>query len=378
MEVKTKRVAKAKAGGKKTSATTGDEAGAGGFSSAESLFAAGGFGGFFGGSKPGGQSKQQSAAKKKQIDKSDAVVTEAAQLIQDFDDREGIFKLTEKKVEDLLTKVLGRLEPDTITACVSSEGGADDSEKGIKVVSSLRNLKAQLTAAQPLVQSLTSSEGERFHHSFLKSALEQARQAKVKVSNSMDELLAIRTLTCLADALDWDPFVGLLVSGMDHLETERVTQIRCAAIVHAVEGVLRPPLVAAHADQSQAAEAVTAVGMARCRRLLELFGKLETGCEFLKTVPGMQLLKQDLQHLRYVCSCLTDSNRFDQKDDVDRAEAARTQLTSKSSKLLRAMQAFPCGAWLLDTIQERLSDYHSFISMTDGVERATLNLIDLL
>ena len=57
----------------------------------------------------GKPSTRASSTANKEINKSDACATEAAEMLQSFDDAGEIFCISEKKLEDLITKVKGRV-----------------------------------------------------------------------------------------------------------------------------------------------------------------------------------------------------------------------------------------------------------------------------
>ena len=57
----------------------------------------------------GKPSTRASSAANKEINKSDTCATEAAEMLQSFDDAGEIFCISEKKLEDLITKVKGRV-----------------------------------------------------------------------------------------------------------------------------------------------------------------------------------------------------------------------------------------------------------------------------
>ena len=64
-----------------------------------------------GAGKPGAQGKasggKSAAVANREINKSDSVSTDAAQLVQAFDDPIEIFEISEKKIEETLSKVKG-------------------------------------------------------------------------------------------------------------------------------------------------------------------------------------------------------------------------------------------------------------------------------
>ena len=247
------------------------------------------------GSSAGKGFKGKSALK--EIGKSDAVCTESGQFLQDFDDAQGVFTLAEKKLDDLLSKVKGwegafptrkpklagrfkppilrhthtfaatwlpgRLDQEVVAACVAQELDGDLQQRGLKIVNLLRTLKGKLLAVVPLVQSLSSTEGERFQHSFLRSALAAAREAGVAVTNAVDEVLAVREVTMLAEAMEWDRFVHVLQTGLTALSPESAKQLRWHACVHAVESIMRPPLGQPSAQEDEAQE----VRLTRCKRV---------------------------------------------------------------------------------------------------------------
>ena len=91
-----------------------------------------------------------------------------------------------------------------MSTCVGSVGAGDD---GVNVVNLLRSLKGKVCGCIPLVQSLVATQGEHFHHIFLQQALQNARASGVVVTSAIDDLLSVRHITALAEAMDWKQLV---------------------------------------------------------------------------------------------------------------------------------------------------------------------------
>lgn len=137
----------------------------------------------------------------KDMNKSDAAYQEACNLLQGLDDTQGIFTLTVSKWSSALEKIMGRLQPEAMDAVMS--GGAEQKERGAEKIRSLRMVQEQLKASYKLVEALAAVEGETLDPSFMRSAIQQAKMADVKVSPAVQDILAVRTVTALKANSDW-------------------------------------------------------------------------------------------------------------------------------------------------------------------------------
>ena len=319
------------------------------------------------------KSDKSKQAINKDINKSDAVVTEAAQLLQSFDDVSAVFSVSDAKLVAITNKVSARLAPDIVALCVSDEGDLNQQDRGLKVVSSLRSLKLKLSAVLPLVQSLMATKGDKMHHTFLEAGLKQARAADVKVVSAIDDVLAVRHVTALAESQDWENLCSKIADGLSNLTAQSQIQVASGGCVHAIEAVMRPPL-ADSGDVSK--EAKDDVAVARCLQIAELVSYLRGTGQRLWNKSDFTTLCTCLHHLECVC-------RFAEREiqrssmtseEIKEVEAARAILFRKESPLIKCLTAFPLGAWLGELLQESLADYHAQAAVASAFLAASLEL----
>ena len=319
------------------------------------------------GSAPAAKAKAGAAnaakGSSKDVNKSDVVAIEAAQILQGFDDLESVFEITEAKLNAVLTKVNNRLTPAVVSACCEDLDG-----KGVSVVSSLRLVKSQLAAAIPLAQSLASTQGEAFHPDYLQTAMEAAEKAQIKLTPTLKDVLAVRHLTFMAENMDWSKLVDKLEHGLKDLDSKAQEEIGVRGIICGVESVSRLSLPAA-AQQSQ----VTQVAEERLQRLSDL----------AKAVAQSSLPSKDCQ--KEVCEELSDldvlcnfvKHKTVKDEEIGGVEKARTMLLAKTSNFLRALSMFPLGVWLMDQVQEGLAAFHAKAAVLAGLTSVNLGVKEI-
>lgn len=292
----------------------------------------------------------------KEVNKTDAVNTEVAQLLQQLDDVGSVFEITETKVNNLLSKIQARLAHDVVTACV-----ADSDERGIRVVALARDLKSKLALVGPLVSSISATAGDNFHPDFLKTALASCRNNSVPVAVAVDELLAVREVTSLGECGDSKLLVGKLEGGLQNLSEESRQQISIQGVAHAIECLMRASLPA---DQSIRSEA----GQERCKTIIDFISEWQ-GSSIANSDP-FKPLGNELDFLRTLCDFIKSDEST--QESVANAEKARTMLTTKNSIFLKCITAFPLGIWMMESAQERLATYHAHSSLALGLTTAKL------
>ena len=113
-----------------------------------------------------------------------------------------------------VTTSAGRLSPEVIALCLAEDGDPVLQSRGVKVIALLRDLKSKLMAATGLIHCLVATQGEAFHHATLASCLSTARSAGIAVAPCIDDLLSVRHVTSLAEAMDWSALALKLESGL--------------------------------------------------------------------------------------------------------------------------------------------------------------------
>ena len=294
----------------------------------------------------------------REVNKSDGVATEAAQLIQMFDDPESIFQLTEAKMNAMINKINPRLSVDVVSTCVT-----DDSEgKGLKVVALLREQKSQLSAALPVVSSLAASQGEQFHHASLQSAMLQARQAGLRLTTAVDSVLAVRELSYLAECMDWSKLVDKVSTGLESLDSsESASKLRVGGCVHAVEAVMRLALPPSEIE-------IPIVAAERLNKLKDFVKLLKESSAW--KLDDMKTVSEELGYLLKLID-FTVEKAATSSEVISAVEQSRTLIASKSALLLKCVTAFPLGVWLMDAVQEGLSQYHVNKALSQGLESVT-------
>ena len=305
----------------------------------------------------------------KDINKSDSVLTEAAQLLQSFDDVSAVFGITEAKLTAVSNKVSARLAPDVVELCVSPDGDAAQQEKGLKVVAALRSLKMKLSAALPLIQSLTATKGEMMHHSALENALQSVKMAGIKTTSALDDMLAVRHVTALAESQDWDSLFSKLTDGLEALADTSKTQVVSGGCVHAIETIMRPCLAEGDEVQTDAKHSVAA---ARCSTLVEFVQRMQKSPLWQRD--DIKNLCDCLHHLEGVCAFAVSEveGHCRTSERIKEVEAGRAILFRKESPLLKCLTAFPLGAWLGDLLQESLAEYHAQTALASAFISASL------
>ena len=312
------------------------------------------------------QSRTSSSKGGKEVNKTDQVTTEAAQLLQQLDDVGSLGQVTEQKINGILSKLAARLTPDLVNSCVQ------DDEKGIRTVALAREMKLKLTACIPLATSLAASSGDAFHPEYLKSCMANVRSLGVTVSVALDEILAVREVSVLGECLELGKLVEKLQSGLSHLSQETQKEISCRAIVHAVESLMRPALPSV--DSTQEPDKIRNAALARCHKLRG----------FVKDVMKSDLMKldflkdtlQDLQHVEALCTFIETPSSSVVAEGVSEAEKARTMLSNKNCTLLKCITAFPLGVWIMDATQNGLAAYHSSATLKLGLAAASPSNIE--
>lgn len=302
----------------------------------------------------------------KEINKTDAINTEAAQLIQLLDDVGSVFDITENKVSTILTKLSNRLSPELITACVG-----DSDERGIRVISLARELKSKLSVCVPLVTSLVATSGDNFHPEFLHNALKQCRQHDVAVTSAVDELLAVRSVMLVAECGDFTLLVRKLENDLSNLQEDSRHQICIQGTINAIECIMRPPLPS---DEPQASKETKTAGIERIHKI-STFVKEILGSKALVDNEMMKPLSDGLSHLATLCAFLqktTETTAQLSKEEVTNVEKARTLISTKTSPFIKCISAFPLGIWMMETTQEVLASFHASAALAISLEAATL------
>lgn len=276
----------------------------------------------------------------------------------------------EGKISSIVMKINGRLTSDVLQICVS-EGDSALQQKGLHVVSQLRSMKAKLIDCISLVQSLSSTSGEAFHHSYLKNALEKARNADVLVTKSVDVLLAVRHVSSLAESQNWEALVAKLASHLAGLEQQSQTEIRLRGCVHAVESVMRQSLVGgAESDEVKATENRRTAALERCASLENLVGEFCKN-DTLSKDSSLEVLRSEFLHVQTLCKALHSQNQMNSVE-VSECEEARAMLSAKNSNFQKAFCALPLGVWIMDELQECLARYHAHKALLNSLENAFL------
>lgn len=260
----------------------------------------------------------------------------------------------------------GRLHADVIAVTVADQGDEALKGSGLQVVWLLREVQRKLTAVSSLVQSLVASTGTRFHPSFLETALQSARGAKIQVSSAVDDLLAVRHVTVYAESKDIGQLLSKLHSGLDSVSTEGARkEIRIRGLVLAIETMMKPPLTAS--DETSAEH----IGNVRLGQVKDFFEQFQAS--HLSKCPDVTPLKDELHHLDTLCRAIRSDSPMTE-EMVKSIETGRTILSSKQSKLLKCVTALPLGVWLLEVVQDRLADHHARLAMVSGLDAAILDL----
>ena len=302
----------------------------------------------------------------KETNKTDAINTEAAQLIQLFDDVGSVFDINENKVNTILTKITNRLSPELISTCVG-----DSDERGIRVVALARELKNKVSACLPLVTSLVATSGDNFRPEFLRSALQQCRQQGVAVTSAVDELLAVREVMVLAECGDVNLLVRKLENDLSKLQEDSRHQICIQGSIHAIECIMRPPLPSD--EQPSSKENKTNAGIERVRKIFTFVKEIQ-GSKVLVAHETMKPLSEGLSHLATLGAFLEKTVDKLTKEEVTNVEKARTLISLKTSPFIKCITAFPLGIWMMESTQEALALFHASAALTIGLDSATLRL----
>lgn len=241
------------------------------------------------------------------------------------------------------------------------------------MVNLLREMKAKLSASLPLVHSLVATQGDHFHHSFLQSAIQQARAAGIQVTSGVDNLLAVRRITALADAGDWTQFViELRDSSGDH-----VHELREAGILHALESLMRSPI--GTSDPNESVDTRNSIGLEKIDHI-QAFLQQIFSAEALWSSESLSRMKSDLEGFKTVLDFTKDAVLETGELNTTRVqeiEKARTMISAKGCKLFRCMTTFPCGMWLGELVQDKLAEFHSQNALLSGLAKAFLAFICL-
>ena len=306
----------------------------------------------------------------KELNTSDSISTEAAQLVQQFDDLDTLVTINEAKIKSVLSKVEARLVPQLVsTVC-----GSESDDRGLRVTATLRQLKLKLQAALPLAASLAAAAGESFHPDCLRSAVNQVQQAGIKLSPGVFDILAVREVTFLADSFDWQGLVSKLVAtgtGKNSLAEDSCIELCSRGCIHAVESVMRASL-----PPGEQGIPSLAVCNERGQQLQGLIECLRAEQALWNWEP-LQDVCSELANLEILLKFAKEENVVSvDQDFISSVEKARTLLSSKSSSLLRSLTALPFGVYLMDTTQEKLAFFHSnsqMLSVLQGLNHGTSN-----
>ena len=323
-----------------------------------------------------------SKAASREISKSQSVAADAGQLIQIFDDMDGLCKLSEQKVTSILSKINGRLTEDVVSSCVAEADPAQQGE-GLKIVTSLREMKTQLSSAIPLVQSLCATQGEAFHFEFLAAALSRARATGLQITNAIDELQAVRQTSFLGESQDWPALVAKLHTGLDNVNEATRSAIREKGMIHSIESVMRTPLPSVEDHDEKAGEKdkdkgktgttnqKDQAGLDRCRSLQALVAEFKASP--LSMDSSMAAMVGHLNHLDFMCNVITtEEPELFEEEEVQKAETARTCVCAKASPLQKGFYALPLGIWLVDRLQNMLAAFHSQKALHASLKAALL------
>ena len=256
-----------------------------------------------------------------------------------------------------------------MSTCVGSVGAGDD---GVNVVNLLRSLKGKVCACIPLVQSLVATQGEHFHHIFLQQALQNARASGVVVTSAIDDLLSVRHITALAEAMDWKQLVLTLEE--TYVKSSNVHELRHQGLVHALEYTMRSP-VGNQGDSSEPAEKKNAIGKQRILMIKSLIEEAH-GHQKLWSSDQLNKLRDEFQHLQVIIEFTIGS--LDGTCNLDpvlaNIEISRTVLVAKTSSLNKCVTCFPLALWMNEIVQDKLAEYHSQAGLITGLEKSLLCL----
>ena len=259
-----------------------------------------------------------------------------------------------------------------MSACVGSDGAGDD---GVNVVNLLRSLKAKVSACLPLVQSLVATQGEHFHHVFLQQALQTARASGVVVTSAIDDLLSVRHITALAEAMDWKQLVLTLEES--YVKSANIHELRQQGLVHALEYNMRRP-VGNQADSDEPAEKRNAIGKQRIMQIKSLIEEAH-GHQALWSSDQLNKLREEFQHLlvivEFTIGCLEGTCTLDSAL-TSTIESSRTVLAAKASTLNKCVNCFPLALWMNEIVQDKLAEYHSQAGLITGLEKSLLVVCD--
>lgn len=298
------------------------------------------------------------AKSNKQVNKTDAANTEAAQLLQLFDDGASVLQVTEAKINTVSQKLNARLTPEIIGQCLTD----NPDDRSISVVSTARVLRGKLQACIPLITALAATSGDQFHFETLSKALKGCRKEGVTVATHVDDILAVRELTMVAEQFEFSELLSKLESGLGNLKEESREEITQRTLIHTVESLMRMTL-----PTDEKASSLT--GKERCLKIAEFVGLLKNSTLWKRD--SLQELTSQLLELETLCSFVQNSEEVIQ-ESATRAEKARTMLNQKASKFLKCTTAFPLGIWMMESVQDCLASFHLSMTWVSGLKVATL------
>ena len=234
----------------------------------------------------------------------------------------------------------------------------------------LREMKAKLSASLPLVHSLVATQGDHFHHSFLQSAIQQARAAGIQVTSGVDNLLAVRRITALADAGDWAQFVIELRDST--ARGDHVHELRMSGILHALESLMRASI--GTSDPNESVDIRNSIGLEKIGHIKAFLQEI-LSAEGIWSSEALLRMKSDLHGfstiLDFTKDAVMETGQLNTAK-VQEIETARTLLSAKGCKLYRCMTTFPCGMWLGEIVQDKLAEFHSQNALLSGLAKAFL------
>ena len=271
--------------------------------------------------------------------------------------------------------ISGRLTPEIISSCLGSDTATQSD--GMNVVSTLRDIKLKLSACIPLVQSLSATQGEFFHHAYLQSSISQARAAGVVASTAIDCLMGVRHISALAEAMDWVQLSTALTDGLVSSGKDEANALRQEGLVHAVEFIMRGSVGNPSETSEEAVAKRTSIGLEKIKHMRSLLDQVLP--KDLWSTEQLEKLRQELEQLSVLLKFAEEALSGPQSwsgQAIRDVESARTIVTAKGSVLLKCMSCLPFGLWLSEIVQDQLAEYHSQNTLVAALEKAFLSTRD--